>query len=159
MATIVRKASSTTKATKAATPSHAGTKLTKVHGGTVKRGPKPKRNPDVAAGWSAGPRLAFLVERLGGVRPTAALLGVSPSQVSRWARGERVPEGDDARRLIDLDHVVAHASLVWGASVIPGWLTTSNGFLDNERPIDWIAAHGTADVIEALEAEMAGAYA
>ena len=44
--------------------------------------------------------------------------------------------------------------------MIPGWLTTSNGFLDDERPIDWIAAHkGAADVIEALEAEMAGAYA
>jgi len=129
-----------------------------VHG-AAKRGPKPKRNADLTSGWSAQTRIAFLVDRLGGVRPAAAMLGVSPSQVSRWARGERVPDGDVARRLIDLDHVVAHASLVWGASTIPGWLTTPNGFLDDEAtPIEWIAAHGTAAVIEALEAEMAGAF-
>jgi hypothetical protein len=130
-----------------------------VIGAPSKSGPKPVPNPAVEPGWSPGSRVAFVVDRLGGVRPTAAMLDVSPTQVSRWARGERVPDGDQARRLIDLDHVIAHASLVWGAAAIPGWLTTPNGFLDGVRPIDWIAEHGTAEVIDALEAAAAGAYA
>ena len=62
--------------------------------------------------------------------------------------------------LVDVDHVLAHALLVWGDESVAGdWLNTSNAHLDGVRPIDWIRRHGTAQVVDALRAEAAGAYA
>lgn len=62
--------------------------------------------------------------------------------------------------LVDLDHVLAHALLVWAdEGVARDWLTTSNAHLDGVRPVDWIRLHGTSEVVDALRAESAGAYA
>lgn len=62
--------------------------------------------------------------------------------------------------LVDLDHVLAHALLVWADErVARDWLTTPNAHLDGVRPVDWIRLHGTSEVVDALRAEAAGAYA
>ncbi len=109
--------------------------------------------------WRPRQRAVFVNDAVGGVRAAAALLQVAPSQTSRWAKGESVPSMEQARMLIDVDHVVAHALLVWAdADGVQDWLSTPNGHLDNLRPIDWIRQHGTADVVDALRAEAAGAY-
>ena len=61
--------------------------------------------------------------------------------------------------LVDLDHVVARLLLVWDESLVTDWLTTANSFLEGARPIDVLARRGSTEVVEAIEAEAAGAYA
>lgn len=113
-----------------------------------------------AALWRPQERAVLVTEAVGGVRAAAALLGVAASQPSRWASGETVPALDQARTLIDVDHVVAHALLLWSTlEGVHDWLNTPNQHLEGVRPITWIREHGTAEVVDALQAETAGAYA
>jgi hypothetical protein len=108
--------------------------------------------------WDPERRSGFVVEVVGGTRRAADLLGVAPSQVSRWVNGESVPGAEQARRLIDLEHVLARLLLEWVPEVARDWLTTPNGFLDMIRPVDWIRERGAGDVLEAIQAEADGAY-
>jgi uncharacterized protein (DUF2384 family) len=87
------------------------------------------------------------------------LLGVSASQPSRWRRAEEVPGPQAAPVLIDLDHVVGRLLLVWDSAVAGDWLARANAFLDGARPIDVLVTRGSSEVVEAIEAEAAGAYA
>lgn len=103
-------------------------------------------------------RSEFVIRILGNQR-TADLLKVSKSQPSRWRAGQEAPGLAAARRLVDLDHVLARLALVWDESLLGDWLTTPNGFLDGAAPIEVIESRGTAEVIEAIDAEAAGAYA
>ncbi len=112
------------------------------------------------AKWHPEQRARFVTEVAGGTRRAAALLDVAASQPSRWATGESVPGPVQARMLVDIDHVLAHALLVWAdAGVARDWLTTANAHLGGLAPVDWIRLNGTAAVVEALRAEQAGAYA
>jgi hypothetical protein len=105
-------------------------------------------------------RAKFVVDVVGGTRRTADLLHVAPSQPSRWVAGLSVPGPAQARMLVDLDHVLTHALLVWADDdVARDWLTSPNAHLDGARPIDWIRVHGTAEVVDALRAEAAGTFA
>lgn len=110
-------------------------------------------------GWLARQRAAFVVGHLGGARATARLLGVAPSQPSRWAAGKSVPTGAHARIIADLDHVLAVALQVWDEAVVSDWLSTANNHLDGARPIDVVRQRGSGEVVDALRAEAAGAYA
>ena len=115
---------------------------------------------DVALAWRAADRTEFVIETLGGTRRAAAMLGVAPSQPSRWTSGESTPGPEAARKLIELDHVLALAYLHWAdADLIAGWLTTPNAFLDGVEPATWIQFNGTAEVVAALQAESSGAFA
>lgn len=110
--------------------------------------------------WQPKLRTKFVADVAGGTRRAADLLEVAPSQPSRWMTGESVPGPAQARMLVDIDHVLAHALLVWAdAGVARDWLTSPNAHLDGARPVEWIRMHGTAEVVEALRAEAAGAYA
>src|SRR6478735_10682687 len=73
------------------------------------------------AAWGPAQRTEELAKALGGVTALARALGVSPSQPSRWKSGKESPSDAVARRLIDLDHVVARAQLVWNPEVVPTW--------------------------------------
>lgn len=109
--------------------------------------------------WRPRQRAEFVVEQLGGPRSAARLLGVAPSQPSRWVSGEAVPSGKHARVIVDLDHIFAVALQVWSEPVARDWMTTGNAHLDGARPIDVVRARGSAEVVDALRAEAAGAYA
>lgn len=110
--------------------------------------------------WQPQERARFVVDVIGGTRRTADLLDVAPSQPSRWVSGESVPAPAQARMLVDLEHVLTHALLVWAdAGVVRDWLTTPNAHLDRIRPVDWIRVNGTAEVVDALRAEAAGTFA
>lgn len=101
-------------------------------------------------------RAAFLVEVLGGAE-LARWLGVSRSQPTRWRQGVEQPGPQAARELVDLDHVMARALMVFAAPVAIDWLTSSNGYLDGARPVDVLRLRGSADVIAALDAAESGA--
>jgi hypothetical protein len=61
--------------------------------------------------------------------------------------------------LVDLDHIIARLQLIWDEEVIGDWLEGTNAFLDGARPIDVLRLNGSVPVLEAIEAEAAGAYA
>lgn len=99
------------------------------------------------------------METLGSGQAVADLLGVSRSQPSKWRNGQEAPGPDAGRQLIDLDHVLARAMMLWPADVAVDWLRGNNAFLEGARPIDVLRTRGSKDVIEALDATLAGAFA
>jgi len=119
-----------------------------------------RATPPASRQWHPELRAQFVTEIAGGTRKAADLLAVAPSQPSRWVSGASVPGPVQARILVDIDHVLAHALLVWAdVRVARDWLTTPNAHLDGVRPVEWIRMHGTSEVVEALRAEAAGAFA
>ena len=61
--------------------------------------------------------------------------------------------------LIDLEHVLAKARLVWGEAAAHTWLTSANVYLGGARSVDAIRVRGVAPVLEALDAEAWGGAA
>ena len=95
---------------------------------------------------------------LGADRAVAAILDVSPSQLSRWRRGQ-VPDAENADRLAGLALVV---EMLWrwlDPAAIEGWLGGVNAHLGDRSPVYLIRRGQVADVIGAIEAEKAGVYA
>ncbi|GLP76643.1 hypothetical protein TUM20983_37530 [Mycobacterium antarcticum] len=103
-------------------------------------------------------RTEFLAGIVGGAE-LARMLGVSRSQPTRWRSGAEQPGPDAARGLVDLDHVMTRALMLWPARVATDWLTSANAYLDGARPLDVLKVRGSAEVIDALDAVAAGAYA
>ncbi len=104
-------------------------------------------------------RASAVAAALGSKAQLASMLEVSPSQPTRWIDGSERPNSENARVIVDLDHVIARAGLLWKPSVIGSWLNGSNAFLDGARPIDVLRTTGSAPVIDALDQELAGGYA
>jgi uncharacterized protein (DUF2384 family) len=103
----------------------------------------------------AASRVRYLADVIGGAR-LAAVVGVNRSQPSRWMSGEERPGPTAAPLLIDLEHVIARARLVWGEAAAATWLDSANSYLDGARPIDVLQLSGPAPVLEALDAETWG---
>jgi uncharacterized protein (DUF2384 family) len=112
-----------------------------------------------APAWGPAARTQFLIDTVGGVTKLARVLGVSPSQPSRWKDGLETPSPEVAARLLDLDHVAALAAQTWAPEVVMDWMTSANGFLEGARPIDVLVQRGAAEVVDALKATLSGAYA
>lgn len=105
-------------------------------------------------------RADVVARALGSRTKLAQFLKVSPSQPTRWIKGEEAPNSENTRTIVDLEHVVTRARLLWGDDeVVNAWLTGRNGFLDGARPIDVIATQGSGPVIDALDQATAGAFA
>lgn len=104
-------------------------------------------------------RTEFLISALGTAQALAELLNVSRSQPSRWRTGAESPGPEAGRLLIDLDHVLARASMLWPTETARDWLTGSNAFLQGARPIDVLRERGSGEVIAALDAALAGSFA
>jgi DNA-binding transcriptional regulator YdaS (Cro superfamily) len=92
-------------------------------------------------------------------REMARILGVDPAQVSRWRTGGQVPEAGNADRLAALSIVIEMLSRWLHPASIPSWLRGSNAHLGDRSPAFMIRHDHVADVIAALEADEAGAYA
>lgn len=104
-------------------------------------------------------RVANVTAALGSNAKLATLLGISASQPTRWIQGDEAPNPENARAIVDLDYVVARAGLVWLPEVVTEWLYGHNSFLGGARPIDVLKTQGSADVVDALDQELSGAYA
>ncbi|WP_241260418.1 antitoxin Xre/MbcA/ParS toxin-binding domain-containing protein [Rhodococcus sp. KRD197] len=106
----------------------------------------------------SGSRVRYLVDAFGG-RALAAFVGVSASQPTRWATGEERPGPLAAPLLIDLEHVLAKARLVWGEDAAQRWFVSSNAYLGGARPMDALRMQGPAVVLNALDGETWGGAA
>lgn len=103
----------------------------------------------------ASSRVRYLVEAFGGSR-LAELTGVNRSQPTRWASGDERPGPAAAPLLIDLEHILAKARLVWGEHAAHTWLISANSYLNGARPLDALRMAGPAAVLDALDGEMWG---
>lgn len=104
-------------------------------------------------------RAAHVVERLGGPTRAAEVLGVARSQPGRWVRGTEAPSAAPARRLLDLDYVLARLEQLYEPATAQVWLRSPNAFLGGASPLDVLAADGPAEVVRAIDAAVAGSYA
>ena len=95
---------------------------------------------------------------LGSDRAISAILGVSPSQVSRWRRGQS-PDVDNADKLAGLALVVEMLSRWLAPEALEGWLYGVHAHLGDRSPAYLIGQGLVAEVIGAIEAEKAGVYA
>jgi hypothetical protein len=103
-------------------------------------------------------RVRYLADIFGGAQ-LAELVGVNRSQPSRWITGAERPGPVAAPILIDLEHVLARARLVWGETAAATWLESANSYLNGARPIDVLQLSGPSPVLEALDAETWGGAA
>ncbi len=103
-------------------------------------------------------RTELLIESFGGTTALAKVLGVSVSQPSRWRSGAESPGLRAGRLVIDLDHVMARATMLWTRETAIEWLEGSNSYLDGARPIDVLKTRGSSEIIEALDAAQSGAF-
>ncbi|MCJ0907059.1 antitoxin Xre/MbcA/ParS toxin-binding domain-containing protein [Rhodococcus sp. ARC_M6] len=103
-------------------------------------------------------RVRYLLAEFGDTH-LASIVGVHRLQLLRWAAGEQRPGPGAAPLLIDLEHVLARARLVWGGAAARTWLESANVYLGGARPIDVIRVSGPALVLEALNGEMWGGAA
>ena len=103
---------------------------------------------------SPGPlhHLATCRRALKSDRTVAEILGVSPSQVSRWRSGQ-IPDPDNADRLGGLALVVELLSRWLAPESVEGWLCGPNAHLSDRAPAYLIHQGQVADVIGAIEAE------
>ena len=95
---------------------------------------------------------------LGSDRAISVILGVSPSQVSRWRKGQR-PDLDNADRLAGLALVVEMLARWLDPGVVEGWLHGVHAHLGDRSPAYMIGEGLVAEVIGVIEAEKAGVYA
>jgi len=95
---------------------------------------------------------------LGSDRAVSGILGVSPSQVSRWRRGQ-LPDLDNADRLAGLALVTEMLARWLDPVALEGWLHGVHAHLGDRSPVYLIGQGRVADVIGAIETEKAGVYA
>ncbi len=103
-------------------------------------------------------RTELVIHAVGTVEGVADLLGVSKSQPSRWRQGKERPNVATRRLLLDLEHVMARAHLLFTPEVAWDWLTGSNAYLEGARPIDVLRMRGASEVIDALDAATQDAF-
>lgn len=102
-------------------------------------------------------KVQALSRDLGSQRRVAALLGVSPSQVSRWIRSGGV-DPDNAEKVDALEHAMASLLRLYEPGAAEAWLVGLNPHL-GARPIDLVRAGRASELLRAISAERAGSYA
>jgi transcriptional regulator with XRE-family HTH domain len=70
----------------------------------------------------------------------ARATGVAPSTARAWLAGTRSPTGERAERLIELAAMVERLAAVIRPDYIPIWLRKPVPALDDDKPLDVIAA-------------------
>ena len=87
-------------------------------------------------------------------RDIARATGAAPGTVREWLTGLSSPSGADAECLAELSSLVGRLARVIRPTYIPEWLNRSMGLLDDDKPIERIAAgdyRSVAQLISGLE--------
>jgi uncharacterized protein (DUF2384 family) len=88
----------------------------------------------------------------------ADLLGVSRSRVTRWLQGEGI-DPLNAERVDLLELVWANLLRIYEPEAARAWLLGVNPNLGDRRPIDLIRAGSAEELMRAVRAERADAFA
>ncbi|MGH2532605.1 MAG: XRE family transcriptional regulator [Thermomicrobiales bacterium] len=102
--------------------------------------------------------MAAFLQDLVGQKLTAVMAGIDdPKAVGKWARGERQPRGDAARRLRDAFQVATLLTLGESAETAQVWLMGMNPHLDDQAPATVFAEYpdGGARAMRAARAFLA----
>lgn len=91
-------------------------------------------------------------------RELAQALGVDPAQVTRWRQGQG-PSDAAWDRLVDLFAVVTKLEGYYPPSRIHKWLVGANAHLGDRSPLFLLGMGRAAEVIGAIQATKAGAFA
>ncbi len=91
-------------------------------------------------------------------RRLADLLGVQPTQITRWRRGEAIHEFD-AQRVDLLEFVLSNLSRLYSPDTVQTWLVSLNQFLGGRRPIDLVRSGSASELLDAIAQERAGSFA
>lgn len=115
-------------------------------------------DPGAPALFAAKPQIERVVAALGN-NTVARLLGVSPSQPSRWRSGREHLSPDNRKRISDLDHVLDRLLLELYPEQAGMWLIGPNPHLGGARPIDVLEMRGASAVLPAIDALAQGSFA
>ena len=97
-------------------------------------------------------RIELLVGALGTATNVAQCLGVTRPLLSKWRAGLVMPSPAQVKMLVDLDHVMARASLIYAPEIARAWLVGHDSYLEGARPIDVLQLRGVQKVLGALDA-------
>jgi uncharacterized protein (DUF2384 family) len=103
-------------------------------------------------------KVKALSRDFGSQRRLAELLGVSPAQVTRWRRGQGIDDLN-AERVDVLELVMSSLLRVYAEGIAERWLVALNPHLGDRRPIDLIRRGRAGELLDAIAAERAGAFA
>ncbi len=103
-------------------------------------------------------KLKAIKEDLGSQARVARALGVSPSRVSRWLKTEE-PDPENRRKVEALEFVLTYLLSFLHPDTAISWLNGHNPFLNDFRPIDYLARGRITEVIQAARAERALSFA
>lgn len=87
-------------------------------------------------------------------REIARATGAAPSTVREWLAGRSAPSGSRAERLAELSSMVERLGRVIRPTYIPVWMNKPVELLDDDKPIERIAAgdyRSVARLISGLE--------
>lgn len=74
------------------------------------------------------------------VRDIARATGANETTVRAWLRDDRSPSGARAERLAELSAIVERLVRVMDAGYVPVWMRKPVPLLDDDKPLDVIAA-------------------
>ena len=89
------------------------------------------------------------------VRDIARATGANETTVRAWLRDDRSPSGARAERLAELSAIVERLVRVMDAGYVPVWMRKPVPLLDDDKPLDVIAAgdyRRVSRVVAGLEA-------
>lgn len=106
-------------------------------------------------------KLVALTRDIGSRRRLADLLGVGPTQVTRWLHGEEIDDVT-ADRVDLLDLVLAHLLRLYSLETARRWLVGLNPGLGDCRPVDLIRRGRSRElfaVLDVIANERSGGFA
>ena len=96
-------------------------------------------------------RIELLIAAFGSPTKVAECLGVTRPLLSKWRAGTVMPTPTELRLIVDLDYVVARASLIFVPEVAAEWVGwSSEQRLGGARPIDVLRRGDMERVLGAL---------
>jgi uncharacterized protein (DUF2384 family) len=111
--------------------------------------------PAAALALDASSRLRRIVKAVG-ESAAADILGVNRAQINRCEHGRQAITVELARRIGDVEYVLDRAIAVMHPDEIGAWLTSPEPLLGDAIPLNVLAIHGAARVVQALDAIYAG---
>lgn len=105
--------------------------------------------------FCAGAKLRVLVAAFG-MAAMCDMFDIEKAELKRYTSGTDEINGELARRIIDVEYVLARALLILHEDEVGAWLISPEPLLGNATPLNALAIHGVGPVIAAIEGLFAG---